>query len=289
GGRHRPPELLERPRVAPRCLGGGEDHLGVDAHAGCGPLVPVPDHQLVVVQDRAVVHADDGPVPDGVVVGGDARVALRVVPHVEEHLRGVGGDRDVLEDRAGAGAPLVHGGGAARSAAGVADRVGSAFGDRGEQRLAGERTVDAASRAEAVSRDSTHRPLLSMVVRLPEVPGWRGRTPAVCAAAALSPDRGCLGPASDADEQSGMDESPATDPAAEETPKLELVPSLDEPDAETASKDAFDAAGPTQDPLKLYLRQIGDGRLLTAAEERELAQRKDAGDEEAKRRLVESN
>ncbi|HZO62527.1 MAG TPA: sigma-70 family RNA polymerase sigma factor [Gaiellaceae bacterium] len=86
-----------------------------------------------------------------------------------------------------------------------------------------------------------------------------------------------------------MDESPATDPAAEETPKLELVPSLDEPDAETASKDAFDAAGPTQDPLKLYLRQIGDGRLLTAAEERELAQRKDAGDEEAKRRLVESN
>ena len=56
-----------------------------------------------------------------------------------------------------------------------------------------------------------------------------------------------------------------------------------------ASKDAFDAAGPTQDPLKLYLRQIGDGRLLTAAEERELAQRKDAGDEEAKRRLIEAN
>ena len=54
-------------------------------------------------------------------------------------------------------------------------------------------------------------------------------------------------------------------------------------------KDAFDAAGPTQDPLKLYLRQIGDGRLLTAAEERELAQRKDAGDEEAKRRLIEGN
>ena len=46
---------------------------------------------------------------------------------------------------------------------------------------------------------------------------------------------------------------------------------------------------PTQDPLKLYLRQIGDGRLLTAAEERELAQRKDAGDEEAKRRLIEAN
>jgi RNA polymerase primary sigma factor len=64
---------------------------------------------------------------------------------------------------------------------------------------------------------------------------------------------------------------------------------LDEPEAETAPKDEFDAAGPTQDPLKLYLRQIGDGRLLTAAEERALAQRKDEGDEDAKRRLVEAN
>jgi RNA polymerase primary sigma factor len=45
----------------------------------------------------------------------------------------------------------------------------------------------------------------------------------------------------------------------------------------------------TQDPLKLYVRQIGDGRLLTPAEERELARRKDLGDEEAKRRLIESN
>jgi RNA polymerase primary sigma factor len=45
----------------------------------------------------------------------------------------------------------------------------------------------------------------------------------------------------------------------------------------------------THDPLKLYVRQIGDGRLLTAAEERELARRKDAGDMAAKRRLIESN
>src|SRR6185437_15974509 len=43
------------------------------------------------------------------------------------------------------------------------------------------------------------------------------------------------------------------------------------------------------DPLKLYVRQIGNGRLLTAAEERELARRKDAGDEAAKRRLIECN
>jgi RNA polymerase primary sigma factor len=45
----------------------------------------------------------------------------------------------------------------------------------------------------------------------------------------------------------------------------------------------------TQDPLKLYVRQIGDGRLLTHAEERELARRKDEGDEAAKRRLIECN
>ena len=86
-----------------------------------------------------------------------------------------------------------------------------------------------------------------------------------------------------------MTDDQRPDEPAEDQPKLELVPSLDEPEAEPAPKDAFDAAGPTQDPLKLYLRQIGDGRLLTRAEERELAQRKDAGDEEAKRRLIEAN
>ena len=45
----------------------------------------------------------------------------------------------------------------------------------------------------------------------------------------------------------------------------------------------------TQDPLKLYVRQIGSGRLLTHAEERDLARRKDEGDEEAKSRLIECN
>ena len=37
------------------------------------------------------------------------------------------------------------------------------------------------------------------------------------------------------------------------------------------------------------MRQLGDGRLLTQTEERELARRKDLGDEAAKRKLVESN
>ena len=59
---------------------------------------------------------------------------------------------------------------------------------------------------------------------------------------------------------------------------------------EQLGDDEQDVGDPqTRDPLKLYVRQIGDGRLLTRDEERELARRKDAGDEAAKRRLVECN
>ena len=73
-------------------------------------------------------------------------------------------------------------------------------------------------------------------------------------------------------------------------PRLELHPALDEP-VEELPDDEPEAATPeaTQDPLKLYVRQIGDGRLLTPGEERELARRKDLGDEDAKRRLIECN
>jgi RNA polymerase primary sigma factor len=92
-------------------------------------------------------------------------------------------------------------------------------------------------------------------------------------------------------------------------PRLTLLTDLDdtdeedtEPAGEAASEEENDdkddeenrpraAARPesTQDPLKLYVRAIGDGPLLTTAEERELARRKDAGDEGAKKRLIESN
>ena len=58
-------------------------------------------------------------------------------------------------------------------------------------------------------------------------------------------------------------------------------------DADEAEEVAAPEA--TQDPLKLYVRAIGDGRLLTVVEERELARRKDEGDEAAKRKLIESN
>ena len=55
------------------------------------------------------------------------------------------------------------------------------------------------------------------------------------------------------------------------------------------AQDEVETGEPVQDPLKLYVRAIGDGRLLTPVEERELARRKDEGDELARRRLVESN
>src|SRR5689334_7637910 len=101
----------------------------------------------------------------------------------------------------------------------------------------------------------------------------------------------------------------ALGPNIADEPRLELVHSLDDPevvepeaeveaDAEAeADGDAEEAEGEalvreeahTQDPLKLYVRSIGGGPLLTRSEERELARRKDAGDEEAKKRLIEAN
>jgi RNA polymerase primary sigma factor len=61
--------------------------------------------------------------------------------------------------------------------------------------------------------------------------------------------------------------------------------SLPEPHDEEEARDS----APLQDPLKLYVRAIGTGRLLTPDEERELARRKDQGDEAAKAKLIEAN
>ena len=46
---------------------------------------------------------------------------------------------------------------------------------------------------------------------------------------------------------------------------------------------------PTDDPVRMYLKEIGKVSLLTADEERELAIRMEQGDEEAKKKLCESN
>ena len=93
-------------------------------------------------------------------------------------------------------------------------------------------------------------------------------------------------------------ESPLPEPSPSKTaaePSLELLPALDAVDEEEPEEEPGNSAltdderlNPA-DPLKLYLRQIGDGPLLTTAEERELARRKDMGDEVAKARLIEAN
>ncbi|MEN3341116.1 MAG: polymerase primary sigma factor [Actinomycetota bacterium] len=74
-------------------------------------------------------------------------------------------------------------------------------------------------------------------------------------------------------------------------PVVDALEAEADEDAEAAAEasDAAEAASRTQDPLKLYVRSIGGGPLLTREEERELARRKDAGDEQAKRQLIESN
>ncbi len=90
--------------------------------------------------------------------------------------------------------------------------------------------------------------------------------------------------------------SPAFEPSAEDDARLELLPEpeavagTEVPEEEREEEDELvPAAEATQDPLKLYVRQIGDGRLLTVTEERDLARRKDEGDEAAKARLIEAN
>jgi RNA polymerase primary sigma factor len=58
---------------------------------------------------------------------------------------------------------------------------------------------------------------------------------------------------------------------------------------EPADAEETESQAPSIDLLHTYVRQIGDGALLTRAEELDLARRKDLGDDEAKRQLVESN
>jgi RNA polymerase primary sigma factor len=77
-------------------------------------------------------------------------------------------------------------------------------------------------------------------------------------------------------------------PEPAEDGTLEVVAPDEEPGSDSETT-APVAKAPTSDPLRLYVRQIGDGPLLTREEERELARRKDAGDEAAKRKLIESN
>ena len=90
-------------------------------------------------------------------------------------------------------------------------------------------------------------------------------------------------------EKNGVDILQITEDEEEE-PVLDEDAISDGEDVERIDfTDTGDISSTTQDPVKMYLKDIGKVPLLSAEEEIELAKRMEAGDEMAKKKLAESN
>lgn len=90
-------------------------------------------------------------------------------------------------------------------------------------------------------------------------------------------------------EKNGVDILQITDDDEEEPTPDEDVIAEGEDVEKIDFTDTGDISSTTQDPVKMYLKDIGKVPLLSAEEEIELAKRMEAGDEMAKKKLAESN